>query len=61
MMTELQRAFECWFECSYSGVNMETDNRGAYTNSTTQLAWACFKGGRAYIPSARDVAAGRQL
>lgn len=50
MTSELQRAFERWFESGYSNVDLATDAHGAYISPTTQLAWAAFKGGRAYIP-----------
>lgn len=52
-MSELQRAFERWFIATYNGVDLQTDQRGAYTSHTTLLAWAAFKGGRAYIPRAK--------
>lgn len=53
MTTELQRAFETWFTGHYSNTNLDTDIKGAYTTPTTMLAWAAFKGGRAYIPRAK--------
>lgn len=53
MTSELQRAFERWFEASYSNVDLAIDTTGTYTSPTTQLAWAAFKGGRAYIPRAK--------
>lgn len=53
MMSELQRAFERWFGGIYSNVNLETDTKGVYVSATTLLAWAAFKGGRAYIPRAK--------
>lgn len=48
-MSTLQRAFERWFESGYSNVDLSTDATGTYISPTTQLAWAAFKGGRAYI------------
>lgn len=53
IMSELQRAFERWFTGTYDNTIMDTDTKGAYISATTQLAWAAFKGGRAYIPRAK--------
>lgn len=53
MTSDLQRAFERWFTGTYDNVDLATDARGAYTSPTTQLAWAAFKGGRAFIPRAK--------
>lgn len=54
-MSHLQRAFERWYLASYVEPNLVTDVKGAYMDPTTKLAWAAWKGGRAYIAPTVDV------
>jgi len=58
----LRYAFERWLESAYNMTDTARDRTtGEYSNPHTQLAYAAFKAGRAYIgPRVEDVPAGTQ-
>lgn len=55
----LRYAFERWLDSAYNMTDVDRNREtGEYTNPHTQLAYASFKAGRAYIgPQAEEVPA----